>query len=213
MLSVRPTGAMPAAADYYVFTSRTGVQIAVDQDWQPGRATVCAVGQQTASALRDSGVAVDVVPSTFTSAGLVDELATEISGATVEIARSAHGSKVLIHGLESASADVHETQLYRLGRPETAGRSVSLAIDGQLDGILFTSPRTVDHFFEIATEQADVTGLKRGLEEAVIGAIGAPTARAIRANGLEVDITPEAVDFEQLADLTIQEVRNGASTR
>ncbi|ADJ17109.1 uroporphyrinogen-III synthase [Halalkalicoccus jeotgali B3] len=156
---------------------------------------------------------MDIVPSTFTSAGLVEALADKISGSTVEIARSANGSNVLPQGLESAGADVHETQLYQLEKPETAGQSVSLAIDGQLDGVLFTSSRTVDHFFEIATEQADVTELKRGLEEAVVGAIGAPTARAIRDNGLEVDIIPESVDFEQLAGLTVQEVRNRASNR
>ncbi|WP_049972766.1 uroporphyrinogen-III synthase [Haladaptatus cibarius] len=213
MLTVCSTGETPTAADYYVFTSRTGVQIAADQDWQPGRATVCAVGQQTASALRVYGHSVDVVPSTFTSAGLVEELAAEVSGATVEIARSAHGSDVLIQGLEAAGADVHETQLYRLERPKSAGRSVSLTIDGQLDGILFTSPRTVGHFFEIATEQDDAAELKRGLEEPVIGAIGAPTARVIRDIGLEINITPDSVDFEQLARLTVQEIRNGASTR
>ncbi|WP_160135587.1 uroporphyrinogen-III synthase [Halococcus salsus] len=206
MLKVRPTGESPAVADYCVFTSQTGVEIAVDQDWHPGEATVCAVGQQTASTLRDSGVAVDIMPSTFTSAGLVDELATEVNGSTVEIARSAHGSDVLVRGLTAAGANVHETQLYRLNRPTAAGSSVTLATDGQLDAILFTSPRTVEHFCEIAAEQDGVPALQRGVAETVIGAIGMPTAQAIQERGITVDVIPDTVGFTQLADCTVEEL-------
>lgn len=206
MLTIRPTGATPAAADYCIFTSRTGVQIAAEQEWHPSGSTVCAVGQQTASALRDYGMPVDIVPSTFTSAGLVEELATKVDGSTVEIARSAHGSEVLIQGLEAAGADVHETQLYRLERPDTAGRSVSLATDGQLNGILFTSPRTVDHFCEIAAEQVGVSALQQGVAETSIGAIGMPTAHAIRDHGITVDVIPYTVGFSQLADRTVEEI-------
>lgn len=213
MLTICPTGQRPREAEYCIFTSTTGVELAVERGWEPAEETVCAVGRQTAIALRNRGYSVDVIPSTFTSTGLVERLADEVEEQTVEIARSAHGSDVLIQGLEAADADVHETQLYRLEKPTTAGRSVSLAIDGQLDGILFTSPRTVDHFFEIAMEQDKLTELKCGLEETVIGAIGAPTARAIRDNEVEIDITPESVDFEQLARLTVQEIRDEASSR
>lgn len=209
MLTIRPTGETPVTADYCIFTSPTGARIAAKQDWQPSGSIVCAVGQQTASALRDNGIRVDIVPSTFTSAGLVEELTAEVVGASVEIARSAHGSDVLIRGLAAAGADVHESKLYRLERPDTAGRSIALAIDGQLDGILFTSPKTANHFFEIATEEADMTELKRGVENTVIGAIGSPTRRAIRDQEIDVDIMPESVGFQQLAQLTIQEISNG----
>ena len=206
MLTLCPTGQSPQQADYCIFTSTTGVELAVEHGWYPDEETVCAVGNQTASALRDSGFSVDIVPSTFTSTGLVRELSGEIEGDTIEIARSAHGSDVLVKGLEAAGADVHETQLYRLDRPKTAGRSVSLAIDGQLDGILFTSPRIVDYFFEIAEEQDNVAALKQGVEETIIGAIGTPTERAIRDTGLKADIKPELVDFAQLARRTVQEI-------
>ncbi|RBI59773.1 uroporphyrinogen-III synthase [halophilic archaeon] len=206
MLTIRPTEETPATADYCIFTSPTGVQIAAELDWQPSSSTVCVVGQQTASALRYYGVPVDIVPSTYTSTGLVEELAAEVDESTVEIARSAHGSDVLIQGLEAAGADVHETQLYRLERPNTAGRSVSLAIDGQLDGILFTSPRTVNHFCEIAAEQDGVSALKQGIAETCIGAIGTPTARAIRNHDITVDVIPDTVEFSQLADRTVEEI-------
>lgn len=69
MLTIRPTGETPEQADYCIFTSVTGVEIAAEHDWDPDPATVCAVGQQTAEALRTHGYPANVVPSSFTSAG------------------------------------------------------------------------------------------------------------------------------------------------
>lgn len=207
MLTICPTGEQPHDAEYCIFTSTTGVDLAVEHGWEPDGTTVCAVGHQTATALRDHGYSVDVVPSTFSSKGLVEELANEVNGKTVEIARSAHGSDSLIQGLQDADATVHETHLYRLKRPDTAGQTVSLAVDGKLDGILFTSPKTVNHFFEIATERDVVTALRRGLEGAVIGAIGTPTERAVRKNGGTVDVIPDTVDFKQLAEATVTRIQ------
>ncbi|MFC6722906.1 uroporphyrinogen-III synthase [Halobium palmae] len=206
MLTVRLTGATLTTADYCIFTSRTGVQIAIEQGWYPSGSTVCAVGQQTASALRDYDVPVNIVPATFTSQGLVEELAAKVDGATVEIARSAHGSEVLIQELRSAGAYVHESQLYCLERPETAGRSVSLATDGQFDGILFTSPKTVDHFCKIAAEQDGISTLQEGVAETIIGAIGTPTARTIRDYGITVNVIPDTVGFPQLADSIVEKI-------
>ncbi|MFD1643652.1 uroporphyrinogen-III synthase [Halohasta litorea] len=207
MLSICPTGQAPQQAEYCIFTSPTGVKFAEKQGWHQDGTTVCAVGHQTATALRNCGYSVDVIPSTFTSTGLVEELADEVEGNTVEIARSAHGSDVLIRGLKEAGASVHETHLYRLKRPDTAGQSVKLAVDGELDGILFTSPKTVEHFFEIATERDALSSLQSELEETVIGAIGAPTERAVRRHGGSVDIIPARADFRRLAKDAVNHIR------
>ncbi|WP_277543575.1 uroporphyrinogen-III synthase [Haloarcula laminariae] len=204
MLTICSTGHRPRQADYCIFTSKTGVELAVEHGWQPDGGAVCAVGRQTATALRNRGYTVDVLPSTFTSTGLVEELSDAVEGATVEIARSAHGSDVLIRGLEEAGADVHETHLYRLERPSTAGRSISLAVEGELDGILFTSPKTVDHFFDIAAEQDRTSILQQKLEQTIVGAIGTPTERALLTKAVAVDIKPGTVGFERLAENVVQ---------
>ncbi|SFT03632.1 uroporphyrinogen-III synthase [Halostagnicola kamekurae] len=207
MLTICPTGKRPRQAEFCVFTSKTGVELAVEHGWQSDEETVCAVGRHTAAALRDYGYSVDVIPSTFTSTGLVEELTDVVEGETVEIARSAHGSDVLIQGLKEAGADVHETHLYYLEQPSTAGRSVSLAVEGELDGILFSSPKTVDHFFGIAAER-DATGpLQRAAAETVIGAIGEPTARAVRKNGASVDVLPDQASFNRFARTTVNRIR------
>ncbi|QLH82082.1 uroporphyrinogen-III synthase [Halosimplex pelagicum] len=207
MLTIDPTGLVPQHADYCVFTSKTGVDLAARAGWEQRKTTICAVGDQTATALHNRGYSVDVVPSTFTSAGLVDELSAEVEGQTVEIARSAHGSDVLVEGVEAAGAVVSETHLYHLERPETAGQSVSLAVDGELDGILFTSPKTVEHFFQITTERDAVIALQRGLEETIVGAIGAPTERAVDKRAIPVDAVPDTVGFRRLAEVAVRRIR------
>src|SRR6056297_1576021 len=158
MLEVRPTGETPEDGEYVVLTSKTGVELAADSGWDPGEATVCAIGERTAGALREAGYDVDLVPEEYSSTGLVAALDDEVAGARVEVARSDHGSDVLTDGLADAGADVHETVLYELVRPEGSGESAALAADGDLDAALFTSSLTVAHFLEAAEE--------RGLREA-----------------------------------------------
>lgn len=207
MLAVEPTGERPRGADFVVFTSKTGVELIAgerppdggDQRWEPGEATVVAIGASTADALREHGYPVDVVPEEYSSSGLVETLAEDVDGATVELARSDHGSDVLIDGLEAAGATVHETVLYRLTRPEGAGKSAQLAASGELGGAVFTSSLTVEHFLDAATERGVREAAIEGLNDAVVGVIGEPTRETARAAGIDVDVVPETADFEALA--------------
>lgn len=186
-------------ADYVVLTSKTGVELAADAGWEPGAATVCAIGESTADALREAGYAVDVVPDEYSSTGLVAALAGEVAGARVEVARSDHGSAVLTDGLEAAGAYVHETVLYRLVRPGEAGESADLAAAGDLDAALFTSSLTVEHFLDAAAERGVREAAVRGLNEATVGAIGEPTRETAADLGIAVDVVPDRADFEALA--------------
>ncbi|WP_336001355.1 uroporphyrinogen-III synthase [Halorientalis halophila] len=200
MLEVAPTGASPRTdADYAVFTSKTGAELVAETGWRAGETTVCAIGDPTADALEAEGFRVDLVPEEFSSSGLVAALEGEISGARVEVARSDHGSDVLLDGLNEAGAYVHETVLYRLVRPDGAGESAEAAADGGLDAALFTSSLTVEHFLAAAAERGVRDEAVRGLEDAVVGVIGDPTAETARSHGIDVDVIPERADFEELA--------------
>jgi len=205
MLAVEPTGATPRTdADYTVLTSTTAAGLARGEWALSG--TVCAIGEATASALREAGYAVDVVPGTYSSRGLVDRLADEVAGARVEVARSDHGSEVLLDGLESAGAYVHETVLYELVRPDGAGESAERVAAGEVDAALFTSTLTVEHFLAAAADRGVRDDAVDGLNRATVGAIGEPTREAARAAGVAVDVVPEAADFEALARETLASV-------
>jgi len=205
MLAVEPTGASPREdADYAILTSKTGAELAAAAGWEPGGATVCAIGDSTAEALREVGYTVDVVPAEFSSQGLVECLAGEVGGARVEVARSDHGSAVLPDGLDAAGAYVHETVLYRLVRPDGAGESTELAADGALDAALFTSSLTVENFLAAATERGVREAALAGLADAVVGTIGMPTKETAAEAGIEVDVVPGEADFDRLARRAVE---------
>ncbi|AZH24109.1 uroporphyrinogen-III synthase [Haloplanus aerogenes] len=206
MLAVEPTGEHPQDADYVVFTSKTGAEL-VAGEWKPGDATVVAIGPKTADALESAGYAVDLVPDDYSSTGLVDLLADRTEGASVEVARSDHGSPVLLDGLRDASADVHETVLYRLVRPEGAGESAVLAAAGDLDAACFTSSLTVEHFLDAADERGIRSAAIVGLNAAVVGVIGEPTRETAESLGIEVDVVPAEATFEALARETVAALR------
>jgi uroporphyrinogen-III synthase len=207
MLEIDPTGRLPREdAAYTVLTSKTGAELLADTDWEPGD-TLCAIGSTTADALRDQGYSVDIVPETYSSSGLVEALADSVDGARVEVARSDHGSAVLLDGLETVGAYCHETVLYRLRRPERAGISVDRAVAGDLDGALFSSSLTVEHFLDAASERGQREAAIAGLTDAVVGAIGEPTADIASAAGITVDVVPENAEFAALARAVVARIR------
>lgn len=207
MLAVEPTGATPRDAEYVVFTSRTGAELVAAAGWEPGDATLVAIGPKTAEALETAGYAVDLTPENYSSTGLVDLLGDRTDGASVEVARSDHGSPVLLEGLRDAGAAVHETVLYRLVSPEGAGDAAELAAAGDLDAACFTSSLTVEHFLDAA----DVRGVRAaavvGLDAAVVGVIGGPTRETAESLGIDVDVVPAEATFEALARETVAALR------
>jgi len=205
MLEITATDATPREdADVVVFTSKTGVDLVADAGFDADEMLVGAIGETTAGRLRARGYDVDVVPETYSSTGLVDALDGDVDGARVEVARSNHGSPVLLEGLEAAGAYVHETVLYELRRPVATGGSVELAADGDLDAACFTSTLTVDHFLDAASERGVREDAIAGLNDAVVGVIGEPTADAAAAHGIDVDVVPDVADFDALATEVVE---------
>ncbi len=213
MLAVDSTGTMPDDAPFVVFTSKTGVELAAAGGWEPGDATLVAIGPATAAAAGEVGWTVDVIPGAYTSAGLVERLRGTVDGKRVEVARSDHGSDVLLDGLRDAGADVHETVLYRLTRPADAGDSATAAAAGELDGAAFTSSLTVKHFLAAATEREVREAALAGLNDATVGAIGPPTAETAADHGIDVDVVPEAAEFESLATAVVDALADPVERR
>lgn len=217
MLAIEPTGATPASGEpldaaYVVFTSKTGVELAADAGWTPDEATLVAIGPSTAAAAREAGWSVDIVPEEYTSAGLVATLRDRVDGEGVEVARSDHGSDVLLDGLRDAGAHVTETVLYRLLRPDDAGESTSLAAAGELDALAFTSSLTVEHFLEAAADRGVRETALVGTNAAVVGAIGPPTAATADELGIDVDVIPDDADFESLAEAVVSAATDDTDT-
>ena len=212
MLAVEPTDRRPREdAAYAILTSKTGAELVAQLGWEPDGSTLCAIGPATAETMTEAGYEVDLVPEEYTSRGLVEYLGEnrEIEGATIEVARSDHGSEILLEGLADAGADVHETVLYRLVRPPGSGISVALAETRDLSAACFTSSLTVEHFLEIAGERGSMAAAIAGLESCVVGAIGGPTRETLADHGLDADVVASEATFETLARETVDRLRSG----
>jgi uroporphyrinogen-III synthase len=235
MLAIRPTGAVPEGADWIVFTSKTGVELVDEAGWSPvdeagwspvdaagddgedtpvegtpgrddGPAIAC-IGPATADAAREAGWTVELIPEEYSSTGIVAAFdAIGADGVRIEVARSDHGSQVLLDGLRDAGATVRETVLYELVRPEGSGESAAAAAAGGLDGACFTSSLTVEHFFDAADERGVREEALAGLDDAVVGCIGHPTRETAEDHGVAVDVVPAEATFEALAESVVAEL-------
>lgn len=207
MLTIEPTGETPPDADFVVLTSSTGVDVLADAGWAPGDAVLCCIGASTAEAAEAVGWTVDRVPEQYDSGGMVAELRDDVAGKTVALARSDRASATMPEGLRDAGADVSETTLYRLERPDDAGESAEMAARGELDGAAFTSASTVEGFLAAAEERGVREDAVAGLNEAAVGAIAESPAETAREAGIEVDVVPEAADFEALARAVVERAK------
>ena len=210
MLAVEPTGTTPptgsdTAPDVVVLTSKTGVELLAEAGWSPGDATLACIGPKTAAAARDAGWTVALVPEEYSSVGLVAALEADVDGRRIEVARSDHGSDTLLDGLRAAGADVHETVLYRLVRPEGSGQSAVMAAGGELDAVCFTSSLTVENFLRAAEERGVGSEVVAGLNRVIVGVIGEPTRETAEERGIRVDVVPENATFEGLATAVVED--------
>jgi uroporphyrinogen-III synthase len=204
MLEIVPTDERPPDAAFVVLTSSTGVDLLEAAGWAPGDAKLCCIGPSTADAARAAGWTVDRIPDEYDSAGLVAALENDVSGKSVAVARSDHGSETLLAGLRDAGADVTETVLYRLRRPSGAGESAVMAAERKLEAVLFTSSRTVEGFLDAAEERGIREEAVAGLEGAIVGAIADGPAETAEDYGISVDVVPENADFDRLATEVVE---------
>jgi uroporphyrinogen III methyltransferase/synthase len=144
-----------------------------------GAARVAAIGPGTAAALRQWGVAADLLPARFVAESMVEAFP---SGAgRVLLPRAAVARDVLPDGLRAKGWTVDVVEAYRTERPPvTDGMRASART---ADAVTFTSSSTVTNFLETV----GVDAVPR-----VVACIGPVTAETARRRGLHVDI--EAVE-------------------
>ncbi|MDP2766415.1 MAG: uroporphyrinogen-III synthase, partial [Candidatus Methanoperedens sp.] len=166
---------------------------------QLNKTHVVAIGPMTENALLKSGIRVSFVPESFSSEGLVEQLA-EIEGAVIEIARSSHGAPELVEGLKKKGAIVHETQVYQIISPRDERHEVLMqrALAGEVDIFAFTSSMMVRNFMALADEMGVKDELIRVMNEKNVAAIGKPTADTLSEFGARVKVMPKQYTFEEL---------------
>ena len=145
---------------------------------------VAAVGPATADALMSRGVRADCVPTQYVSESIVEELRGRIhSGDRVLHPRAESGRQVVVEGLSTLGAFVHQVMAYRTVVPEgSREKARELLVDGRIDAVTFASSSSVRNLVELLGD--DVELLKRP----VIACIGPITADTATELGLQVHV-------------------------
>lgn len=206
---VEPSGQLDAAVreaaegefDWIVFTSAAGVEAwfgrAEALGEGPARSRVAAVGSGTAESLRAHGVEPDLVPSTFTTAALGEELPA--GAGRVALPRADIAPADLERTLEAKGWTPVRVDAYRSRPARRLPEEAAAALRAErVDALLFTSKSTVDGFVSLA-------GIVEGPAVVCIGPV---TADAAREAGLRVRAVAEPHTLGGLVD-AVERVLDG----
>lgn len=182
---------MVLAADepeWVVFSSVNAVTAVIDRASAlglrpavPAGTRVAAVGPGTARALRNAGVAVDLLPGTGgSSSALAAVFPTARPGDTVVLPRSGIGADTLPDALRKRGYAVLTAVAYTTTAATLATSVVEDLAAGRYQAVVVTSPSGV----------AALTGAEPATGTVII-AIGEPTARALLEAGIPADQVAE----------------------
>jgi uroporphyrinogen-III synthase len=183
--------------DWMAFTSATAVRAIAKAlaKWgthEDALPRIAAVGSATAAAIEDLGWRVAFIPSTSSARAMAEEMPVA-AGARVFLPAGELALPALAAGLRARMVHVTEVVAYRtLPEPGSAELLATLTA-GPVDALTFTSPSTVMQFMLASTLAGwNAANAQRSGALQVV-CIGATTAAAARAHGLQSN----AVALEQ----------------
>lgn len=198
--------------EFVVFTSKNGVRFFFEELGgdelinELNKTRTIAIGPRTAKKLENYLDEVEV-PKKFSSSGLVDYLGDEVSGKRVEIARSSHGSRVLVEGLRENGAVVHDVALYEIGLPKDTSRIeefIEKTLEDEIDVLTFTSKMTFLNLIEVAEDMGKKDELIEKMNEITIAAIGDPTRSKIKDYGVNKVHRPQDYTFKNMVKTVVE---------
>ncbi len=181
--------------DYIIFTSVNGVTAFRDALFSAGRdaralhrAAVVPIGEATAEGLRGMGVVPDLLPSRYTSEGIVEVLkGRDLRGRRVLLPRAEEASDVIETFVEEKGGLCHVVPVYRTGLPQDRG-----TLPAHADVITFTSSSTVRNFIHLYGKDC--------LDRSLIASIGPVTSETLKRAGLRVHMEAGKYDIQGLVD-------------
>ena len=187
--------------EWIVVTSRAGAAALLDRlDARKARrlpAKVAAVGEGTASAVRDRGIKPALVPATFTTEALGRRMPR--GSGRVLLARADIAPEGLEEALRRKGWTVERVDAYRTraaaGIPVKARRALAA---GTVDAMTFTSASTVRGFVRLAGGMFRHPTMAAAHRMPKVVCIGPVTAAEARAHGLRVHAVADPHTIEGL---------------
>jgi uroporphyrinogen-III synthase len=174
------------------------------------RARIAAIGRSTADALEKlAHLKVSLTPREYVAESLVAELAPQIAGCRVLLARAAIARDVIPDALRAAGATVDVVDAYRNAMPESAPALLREALHKGIDAAAFTSSSTVTHLAN-AAHQAGIAFPLAGVAAISIGPI---TSATLRDLNWEPDAEANPSDVPGLIQAVADALANGDSSK
>ena len=198
--------------DYVIFMSVNGVRYLLsateslsrlDETLEGLKKTVTiAVGPRTAQELKAHQIQVNLVPSKYTSEGILQSLQQlDISGKAIRIPRTSSATPVLKEKLLEMGASVQEVYVYESALPVDPNLKEKFFQDltaEKIDAIIFGSASCVKNLFKMLSDQISSEKLSDLMNSKVpVVAIGPVTAGALVEMGVKVDVMPDKHLFEE----------------
>ena len=115
---------------------------------------LAVIGNKTGKLAEKNGITVDLMPDDFTAEGLIEEFEKQdIKNQTIGIPRTASARNTLPEGLRQLGNEVILAEAYKSLFPMDEAKVKELIAkieNGEIDAITFTSPLTVENFFEVS---------------------------------------------------------------
>jgi uroporphyrinogen III methyltransferase / synthase len=212
----------PSPYDLICLTSPNGVAGLFERLHVGGRdaralahARVAAIGPGTAHALREHGIAADVVPERFVAEALVEALA-DIPVTRALVARASEAREVLPDALRARGAEVDVLALYETVAEPLSERALAAA--RAADYITFTSSSTVRFFLEAAGGAGDADSRHEGSTEVAAASdvlspgtrvisIGPVTSATLREHGIEPHVEAKRHDIDGVLDALVADAQ------
>lgn len=210
LLRIGREGLMPGQEEWLLFTSPIGVELFFEQLeimkfdlrnilCKNAVVKVAAIGPATARALNKRGLVADVVPAVYAAEELGKEVAKSADEKShITIIRAKEGSELLIPPLQKRGLSCFDIPLY-----ETICRTdvflkeqiVKMFEANEIDMVTFTSASTVRGFTNTMGEM--------DYSKVLAVCIGAQTAKAAKAYGMQIAIANEAT-MDSMVELILR---------
>ena len=196
--------------DWIIFTSPTTI-VSLNKFYPEFLKTLdcklAVIGNKTGKLAEEQGLTVDLMPEEFTAEGLIEEFKKQkITGQTIGIPRTASARPILPEELEKLGNEVILAEAYKSLFPmdEKAVKELISKIENkQIDAITFTSPLTVENFFEIVDDKEKIAELLS--ENLLTVSIGPITAKVLDKYNVTY-IYPDTYTVQDMMELLFEEL-------
>ena len=198
--------------DWIIFTSPTSIESI--EEFYPDfkydlKAKIAVIGKKTAQIAKNYNYTIDLIPEDYTAEGLLESFEEiDLKNKSIGIPRTFSARDTLPEGLKNKGAKVLLAEAYQSLLPQDIVR-IEFLINkirfNEIDGIIFTSPLTVENLFKVAVNKKELS--EKLSNEILTVSIGPITANKLEEYNVK-NIYPNKYTVKDMLELWFEKWRN-----